>query len=121
MKYTAINFNTKLDSFSEQWQPKIIAQLNDYLVKVVKIDGVFVWHRHIATDEMFLVIDGTMRIEFRDGNVPLNAGDMYIVPKGVEHRPIAEKECRVLMIEPVGTVNTGDADENMTAPDDVWI
>lgn len=119
--YQAINFQDKLHLFSEQWMPKIIAQLNDYHLKLVKIQGQFVWHSHADTDEVFIVLKGSMDIEFRDGKVTLNSGEMYVVPKGVEHKPYAAEQCELLLIEPAGTVNTGDAGGSMTAPNDAWI
>ncbi|HRX02696.1 MAG: cupin domain-containing protein [Anaerolineae bacterium] len=121
MNYQAINFQQKLHQFSERWSPKIIAGMNDYRLKLVKIQGEFVWHSHPETDEVFIVIDGSMEIEFRDGAINLNSGEMFVVPQGVEHRPVAAAECSILLIEPAGTVNTGDAGGDMTAPADVWI
>ena len=121
MKYTAINFEDKLSRFSEHWSPKIIARMNDYHFKLVKFQGEFVWHRHADTDEVFIALDGQMGIDFRDGKVILTAGEMMVVPKGVEHKPYAEKECKILLIEPAGTVNTGDARGDLTAEDNVWI
>ena len=118
---TPINVQKKLSLFTDQWAPKIIARLNDYHVKLVKCQGEFVWHRHAHSDEMFFVIEGTMTISFRDGDFTLAEGDLMVVPKGVEHRPAAADECRVLLIESAGTVNTGDAGGGMTAEDDVWI
>jgi mannose-6-phosphate isomerase-like protein (cupin superfamily) len=117
----AINFQNKLQLFSEHWTPKIIAQMNDYQLKLAKIQGQFVWHKHVDTDEVFIVIDGRMEIEFRDGKVILNSGEMYVVPKGVDHRPFAAETCSILLIEPAGTVNTGGAGGDMTAPADAWI
>ncbi|NIR27201.1 MAG: cupin domain-containing protein, partial [Gammaproteobacteria bacterium] len=99
----------KFSQFSEQWAPKIIAQMNDYHIKLARIEGEFIWHSHPDTDEVFYVIDGSMVIQLRDGQVELKAGQMFIVPKGVEHKPVAEEECHIMLIEPVGTVNTGDA------------
>tara|TARA_B100002051_G_scaffold255850_1_gene271855 strand:- start:99 stop:461 length:363 start_codon:yes stop_codon:yes gene_type:complete len=117
-----INFKNKYSKFSDYWSPKVIAEMNDYQFKVVKIKGEFIWHKHDSTDETFIVIDGSMVIEFRDGKVQLDKGEMYVVPKGVEHRPYADKECKVILIEPKGIVNTGDADSGtMTAENDVWI
>ena len=117
-----INFKNKYSKFSDYWSPKVIAEMNDYQFKVVKIKGEFIWHKHDSTDETFIVIDGSMVIEFRDGEVQLDKGEMYVVPKGVEHRPYADKECKVILIEPKGIVNTGDADSGaMTAKNDVWI
>jgi len=122
MEYQSVNFEEKLRKFSEHWSPKIIAQLNDYHFKIVKVQGEFVWHDHPETAEVFIVLKGHLDILFRDGKVSLNEGEMYVVPKSVEHKPFAESECHVLLIEPAGTVNTGDAkDSFMTAPSDVWI
>ena len=121
MNYDSINLQHKLTKFSEQWSPKIVAQMNDYHFKVVKVLGEFVWHDHPETDEVFLVLKGTLEIHFRDGTVTLNEGEMYVVPKGIEHKPIAENECHILLIEPAGTVNTGDVVSEKTAPNDVWI
>lgn len=121
MEYTAINFREKLTRFSEHWAPKVVAQMNDYQFKLVKIQGEFVWHSHENTDDVFIVLDGEMSIELRDGRVDLKAGEMFVVPKGVEHKPVATSECRLLLVEPVGTQNTGDAGGEMTAPENVWI
>jgi len=121
MTYYPINFQEKLTKFSEQWLPKIIAQMNDYHFKVVKIQGEFVWHDHPETDEVFIILKGQLEIQFRDGNVLLNEGEMFVVPKGLEHKPVAEKECHILLVEPVGTVNTGEVVNEKTAPNDVWI
>lgn len=121
MKHLAINFAEKLDKFSELWSPKIIAQMNDYHFKLAKIRGEFVWHSHAETDEVFIVLKGNMAIELRDRVVELKAGEMYVVPKGVEHKPFAENECQIMLIEPAGTKNTGEAVSEMTAEDAVWI
>jgi mannose-6-phosphate isomerase-like protein (cupin superfamily) len=121
MAYQPISIADKFASFSEQWSPKVVAELNDYQVKLVRIHGEFVWHHHADTDELFLVIDGEMAIELRDGRVELKAGEMFVVPKGVEHRPVAQEECRILLMEPRGVVNTGDAGGAYTAPLDAWI
>ena len=121
MNYESINFQEKLSKFSEHWAPKIIAQMNDYHFKIVKIQGEFVWHDHPETDEVFLVLQGTLEIHFRDGKVTLNEGEMYVVQKGVEHKPVPENECHILLVEPAGTVNTGDVVNEKTAPNDVWI
>jgi len=121
MQYTPINFQEKLTKFSEHWSPKIVAQMNDYHLKVVKIQGEFVWHDHKDTDEVFIVLDGAMRIDFRDGEVNLQTGEMFVVPRGVEHKPFAAQECKILLIEPVGLVNTGEAGGELTAEKDVWI
>lgn len=117
----AIDLKEKLGRFSEQWSPRVVAELNDYQVKLAKIEGEFVWHRHEETDELFLVLDGAMSIELRDGRVDLEAGQMYVVPRGVEHKPRAERECHILLLEPAGTVNTGDAGGELTADSDAWV
>lgn len=116
-----VNLAEKFALFSEHWTPKIIAELNDYQIKIVKVEGDFVWHDHSDTDEFFLVIEGTLFIEFEDETMELNAGELYVVPKGVQHRPYALEECKVMLIEPRGVVNTGEADSNLTASNDVWI
>ena len=121
MNYHPINLQEKLSKFSEQWSPKIVAQMNDYHIKLAKVRGEFVWHNHPEMDEMFLVVNGKLDIHFRDGIVSLNEGEMYVVPKGIEHKPVAEIECHILLIEPAGTVNTGDVVDDKTAPNDVWI
>ena len=115
MGHTAINIAEKLAKFSEQWSPKIIAQMNDYHFKIVKIQGEFIWHSHPETDEVFIVLDGELTIHLRDGDVTLKTGEMYVVPKGVEHKPEARAECRMMLVEPAGTPNTGDAGGERTA------
>ena len=120
-KFQPINFEEKLLKFSEHWSPKIIAQLNDYHLKLAKVHGEFVWHDHPEPDEVFIVVKGQLEILFRDGNVLLNEGEMFVVPKGVEHKPVADNECHILLIEPVGTVNTGDVKDELTAPNNIWI
>ena len=121
VKRRAINFEEKFGKFSDYWAPKIIAQLNDYHIKLVRVKGDFVWHDHKETDEVFIVIEGELRIDFRDGAVALKPGEMFVVPKGVEHKPFSEKECKLLLVEPSGTVNTGDAGGDRTAENDIWI
>ena len=121
MSYSAINFEEKFAKFSDHWSPRIIAQMNDYHLKLVRFQGDFVWHSHADTDETFIVLGGEMSIEFRDGRVDLRQGELFVVPRGVEHKPIAERECRIMLVEPAGTVNTGDAGGELTARDDVWI
>ncbi len=117
-----VNIGEKLSKFSEQWTPKVIAEMNDYQFKLVKIEGEFVWHEHLDTDEAFIVIEGSMRIDFADGSsVELDEGEMYVVPRGVRHRPCAESECKVMLVEPKGVVNTGGADSELTAPNDEWV
>ena len=121
MDYRAINFRQKLGLFLEQWQPKVIAELNDYQFKIVKLEGDFVWHDHQDTDEAFIVLEGELRIDFRDGAVTIGPGEMYVVPKGVEHKPFAAREVKMLLIEPRGVPNTGEQGGDRTAPNDVWI
>jgi mannose-6-phosphate isomerase-like protein (cupin superfamily) len=121
MSYNAINLQQKLSLFAEQWTPKVIAEMNDYQFKVVKLQGDFVWHDHKDTDETFLVIEGNLRIDFRDGTVHLAPGEMFVVRKGKEHKPFAEREVKLLLIEPRGVRNTGEQGGNRTPPNDVWI
>jgi mannose-6-phosphate isomerase-like protein (cupin superfamily) len=121
MDYAAINLQEKLAKFSDHWSPKIIAKMNNYHFKLVKFRGDFIWHAHNDTDEVFIVLDGEMAIEFREGKVDLKAGEMFVVPKGVEHKPFAKSECKVMLVEPAGTINTGDASGEMTVEDNIWI
>ncbi len=121
MAYQAINLKEKLSNFTDHWAPKIIAQMNDYHFKLVKFQGEFVWHSHKDTDEVFIVLEGEMEIAFNDGTVHLNAGELFVVPKGAAHRPFAEKECQAMLVEPAGIINTGDAGGDLTAASDVWI
>ncbi|HSP17684.1 MAG TPA: cupin domain-containing protein [Thermoanaerobaculia bacterium] len=121
MRYEPVSIPEKFSKFSEHYRPKVIAQMNDYQFKLARVQGDFVWHSHEHTDETFLIVEGELTIEFRDGQVKLKQGDMFVVPKGKEHRPRAAVECKIMLIEPAGTVNTGDAGGEMTAPDDVWI
>ncbi|MCU1715893.1 cupin domain-containing protein [Pseudomonas sp. 5P_3.1_Bac2] len=121
MSQDAINFRDKLSLLSEQWSPRVVAEMNDYQFKLVKIQGQFVWHSHADTDEVFIVLNGQMSIEMRDKTVLLTAGEMYVVGKGIEHRPSAAQECSVLLVEPRGVVNTGDAGGAYTAANDIWI
>lgn len=116
-----INLQDKFSKFSEQWTPKVIAEMNDYQFKLVKIEGEFVWHNHDDTDEVFIVIEGKMFIEFEDETIELNQGEMYVVPKGVQHKPYAEQECKVMLVELKGVVNTGEASGDLTAQNDIWI
>lgn len=121
MSDVAINLQEKLAKFSEHWSPRVIAEMNDYQFKLAKVQGEFVWHSHPDTDEVFIVLAGEMTLEFRDKSVPLAAGEMYVVPRGVEHRPVASQECGIMLVEPRGVVNTGDAGGSYTAPNDVWV
>ena len=121
MSPKAINLKAKFDCFRDYWSPRVIAELNGYQFKLVKASGEFVWHSHADTDEAFVVVEGTLEIEFRDHTVTINAGEMIVVPRGVEHRPIAREECKIMLLEPRGVVNTGDAGGGLTAQNDVWI
>ena len=121
MDYRSINFAQKFGLLDAQWQPRVVAEMNDYQFKVVKLEGDFMWHHHENTDETFLVMDGTLRIDFRDGQVNVSAGEMFVVPKGVEHKPCAEREVKLLLIEPRGTLNTGEEGGERTAENNVWI
>jgi mannose-6-phosphate isomerase-like protein (cupin superfamily) len=121
MTYQAINFRQKFAPFNEQWQPKVVAKMNEYQFKIVRLQGDFIWHDHKDTDETFIVLEGEMRIDFRDGAVRISAGEMYVVPKGVEHKPYAEGEVKLLLIEPRGVLNTGHEGGERTAQNDVWI
>jgi mannose-6-phosphate isomerase-like protein (cupin superfamily) len=112
---TVVDLADKLSLFSEHWSPKVVARLNDYEIKLAKIKSEFVWHSHDDTDELFLVVDGELTIQLRDGDVTLTAGQLYVVPRGVEHCPIAEGEVSAVLIEPAGVVNTGDAGGALTA------
>ena len=117
----AVDINEKFDNFSEHWSPKLVARLNDYEVKLVKIKGEFVWHTHDDTDELFLVIDGTLTIQLRDRDVVLHPGQLFVVPRGVEHCPVAAGEVLAMLIEPSGVVNTGDAGGPLTAERDTHL
>ncbi len=122
MDYNSIEISNKYKLFNEQWQPKVIAEMNDYQFKIAKIEGEFIWHSHKETDETFVVIKGEIEIEFRDGFVKIKEGEMFVVPAGVEHKPKSKKESQIMLIEPKGVVNTGEEDSNnLTAKNDVWI
>jgi len=118
---SAINLAQKLTLFNEHWSPKVVAKMNDYQLKLVKVQGEFTWHKHHDTDELFLVLKGALDIHFRDRVVSLSDGELYVVEKGEEHKPVATQECHILIIEPSGVVNTGDAGGDLTAQNDVWI
>jgi mannose-6-phosphate isomerase-like protein (cupin superfamily) len=111
----AVDLAAKLALFSDQWSPKVVARLNDYEIKVVKVEGEFTWHTHDDTDELFLVLAGELTIQLRDGDVVLEPGQLFVVPRGVEHCPRAEQEVHALLIEPVGVVNTGGNGGPLTA------
>ncbi|MDP6447585.1 MAG: cupin domain-containing protein [Pirellulaceae bacterium] len=121
MNYTAINLASRFEKFTDTWSPRIVAEMNDYQIKLVRLEGEFVWHSHEHTDETFIVLEGSLTIEFRDGCVQLQTGEMFVVPKDVEHRPVAETMCKIMIIEPRGVTNTGTADGSLTAPNDIWI
>jgi len=119
--YRPINFSQKLGLIIDFWQPRVVAEMNEYQFKIVRIEGDFIWHDHPETDEAFLVLDGELRIDFRDGAVHIRPGEMFVVPKGVEHKPFAEKEVKLLLIEPRDTLNTGHEGGDRTAQNDIWI
>jgi mannose-6-phosphate isomerase-like protein (cupin superfamily) len=119
--HNAINLADKLSKIADHWQPRVVAELNDYQFKLVRIEGDFVWHSHADTDEAFIVVEGELRIDFRDGAVTLGPGEMYVVKKGVEHKPFAASEVKLMLIEPRGVTNTGSAPGDRTAQNDVWI
>ncbi len=121
MDIQAINLANKLSLFDEHWSPRIIAQMNDYYLKLAKIQGEFIWHSHPDTDEVFIVIKGEMRIEFRDFHTKLSVGELCVVPRGIEHKPVARDECQIMLIEPTGTVNTGDVVGERTKTEEKWI
>jgi len=116
-----INLKEKFSKFTKQWSPRVIAEMNDYQFKIAKIKGEFVWHNHKDTDETFIVMEGEMSIKFRNSEVKLSKGEMFVVPKGIEHKPCAERECKILVIEPRGVINTGESGGKFTMTEDVWI
>jgi mannose-6-phosphate isomerase-like protein (cupin superfamily) len=118
---SVVSIKEKLSLFSDHWSPRVIAELNDMQFKVAKLLGDFVWHSHDDADEAFIVIHGELIIEFRDRSVTLSEGDLFVVPRGEEHITRAPSECHVLILEPRGVVNTGDAGGDLTAANDVWI
>lgn len=120
-QYQSLNFAEKFSLFHEQWQPKVIAEMNDYQFKLAKLQGDFIWHSHAETDETFVVLEGRLRLDFRDGHVYVSQGEMYVVPKGIEHKPSAENAVKLLQIEPRGVVNTGHEGGQRTAINNVWI
>ena len=118
---TKINLNSKFDKFHEHWSPNIIAEMNDYQFKLVKIKNEFIWHQHEHTDEVFIVIEGKIGIEFENETIEINEGEMIVIPKGKQHRPFAKQEAKIMLIEPRGVVNTGNIESEITAPSDQWI
>lgn len=122
MSDKVINFADKLALFDDHWSPRVVAEMNDYQFKLVKVKGDFVFHSHSDTDETFMVIEGQLRIDLEDGHVTVNAGEMYVVAKGIEHKPCAKEEVKMLLIEPRGVINTGaEATSELTAKADQWI
>ncbi|WP_113267688.1 cupin domain-containing protein [Agrobacterium cavarae] len=119
--YAPIRLPEKFDLLTERWQPRVVAEMNDYQFKIARLQGDFIWHHHADTDETFIVLEGILRIDFRDGEVTLQAGEMFVVKKGVEHKPFAEEEVKLLLIEPRGVLNTGEQRHERTAENDVWI
>jgi len=116
-----VNLAEKLALFADHWNPRIVAELNGQHVKLVKFQGPFVWHKHDAEDELFLVVRGRFRMELRDGEVEVSAGELIVIPRGVEHRPVADDEVHVLLFEPASTLNTGDAKGERTVAAPEWI
>ncbi len=121
MPHTPVNLADKLSRITEHWSPRIVGALNGQEIKLAKLQGTFVWHSHPDADELFLVIRGRLDLHLRDGVVSLSEGEFYIVPRGVEHLPVADEECEVLLLEPAGTVNTGDAGGERTVEDPAWL
>ena len=111
----AVRLEDKFTQFQEQWSPKRVSSFNDFDVRLARLEGEFVWHAHEDTDELFYVVEGALTIELREGAVQLQAGDLYVVPRGVEHKPVAEKECKVMLLAPAGEANTGTAGGDRTA------
>ena len=120
-KVEKINLKSKFQEFADQWSPKVIEEMNDYQFKLVKIEKDFTWHKHDDTDETFLVIEGKMGIEFEDQTVELSEGEMIVIPKGKKHKPYADKEAKIMIIEPKGVTNTGDVTNDFTAENDQWV
>ncbi len=119
--YQSINIAQKFTLFTEQWQPKVVAEMNDYQFKLVRILGDFIWHSHPETDETLIVLEGVLRLDFRDKYLLLQAGEMIVIPRGVEHKTSAEKETKLMLVEPCGVLNTGNKGGDRTAVNDVWI
>tara|TARA_B100000674_G_scaffold1549_1_gene1259 strand:+ start:4724 stop:5089 length:366 start_codon:yes stop_codon:yes gene_type:complete len=116
-----INLQNKFSKFTKHWSPRVVAEMNDYQFKIAKIKGEFVWHNHKESDETFIVIEGQMKIKFRESEVQLSEGELFVVPKGVDHKPYAEKECKILVIEPRGIINTGENESRFTMKKDIWV
>ena len=120
-KSKKINIKQKFSKFSEYWSPKVLAEMNDYEFKIARIKGEFIWHKHTETDEVFIIIEGSMKILLKGETIQLFEGDLYVVPKGIDHKPVAEKECKVMLVELKGTKNTGSETHKLTAEDNQWI
>ena len=118
---SVINFKDKLNKFSDHWSPKVIAEMNNYQFKLAKVKDEFIWHQHNDSDEAFIVIEGNIEIELEDSTVELSEGEMFVVPKGAKHKPIARGEAHIMLIEPRGVKNTGDIENELTAKNDIWI
>lgn len=116
-----VNLSEKLALVSELWSPKVIAEMNDYQFKLAKVRGEFIWHSHQNTDEVFIVLKGSLTIYFRDREVHLTEGELFVVPKGLEHKPFSKEECHILLVEPRGVKNTGDIKSPFTSNNDIWI
>tara|TARA_Y100000748_G_scaffold124738_1_gene104689 strand:- start:472 stop:831 length:360 start_codon:yes stop_codon:yes gene_type:complete len=116
-----INLKSKFNKFNDRWSPKVIAEMNDYQFKLVKIKNDFVWHKHDDTDEVFIVVEGTIHIEFEDKTIEVNEGEMIVVPKGTKHKPYASEEAKIMLVEPSGVINTGDNEGHLTAPNNEWV
>tara|TARA_B110000438_G_C15577166_1_gene547963 strand:+ start:401 stop:766 length:366 start_codon:yes stop_codon:yes gene_type:complete len=121
MGNSKVNITEKFTKISDLWNPKVIAEMNNYQFKLAKVKGEFIWHSHKETDEAFIIIEGKLSIELRSKVINLSKGEMYVVPKGVEHKPYAERECQIMLVEPKGVVNTGEFHTNQTAPNDQWL
>jgi len=121
MSIISINFAEKIARLNDIWQPRVIAELNNYQFKVVRLKGDFVWHDHPDTDEAFIILSGCLRIDIPDGSVMVKAGEMVVIPKGIKHKPFAEYETHVLLLEPRGTLNTGSVGGERTVENDLWV
>ena len=117
----SINLDDKFRLLTERWQPRVVAELNDYQFKIARIKGEFIWHDHQDTDEAFFVLEGNLRIDFPDGSVDVGPGELFVVPRGVKHKPYAEDEVKLMLVEPRGVLNTGGEGGDRTAEADVWI
>ena len=120
-KSKKVNIKQKFSKLSKCWSPKVLAEMNDYQFKIARIKGEFIWHNHNETDEVFIVIEGAMKILLKGETIQLSKGDLYVVPKGIDHKPVAEKECKIMLVELKGTKNTGSEIHKLTAEDNQWI